>query len=282
MKYIVLAITALLYVMSGVAMAFGTFQFGRAAVRMATHEETTAWPVTRPDDPYAFVSTGMHCWPRYEYQVAGKTYMGPAGCDRDTGDGRIRVLYKRSKPAESILYDIDALIADGILCITFGALLGWRSRSVSIHGRAAPDRSPGAAVWGLVALLGVTAALARDIVETRNDFCGSRRAVLTFSIGKFLHEHERRLPGDWLEAFRKHVDKEGVLSGSPECLAVTEVSELSKACANGFWILSEAEIGASVCELDGSLRYRVGIEFLTDSKNQRVNVRLWESKENDR
>jgi len=238
-----------------------------------------AEPVILPGDPYGSSPSGTLCWGRYEYHVGGKTYLGPGGCTDQTPDGRFRVLYKRSNPRESMLDDISELIKDGILWIAFGGLLGWwahrwRSRSVAIHGRAPPGRQMGSGAWGLFVLLGVSAALARDIADTREGFCSSRRAMLTNSMVGFLNDHERRFPRDWLRAFQANVDKDGVLTGSPECLAATQLSELARVCSGGFHITAEGEIGSPVCEFSGSVRYKVDIEFLTDQRNQTVNIRL--------
>jgi hypothetical protein len=222
MKYVVLTITTLLYVLAGTAIAFGLTLVGRAVVQVWAYEPAMAEP------------------------------------------------------------DTSTLFKDGLLWVAFGGLLGWwastwRSSSVALHGRAAWVRRLGSGAWGLIALLGVAVLMARDIADTHEGFCGSRRAMLSGSIARFVSDHERRFPRDWIKAFRANVDHEGVLTGSPECLAVTRLEDLATVCAGGFHITAEADVGSPVCDLSGSSRYKVDIEFLTDRRNQTVNVRFLEA-----
>jgi len=282
MKYVVLTITTLLYAFAGAAIAFGVTQLARATARVSAYESAIAEPVNQPGDPYDdYFGEGM-CWERYAYRVADQTYLGPPGCSSTAANGRIRVLYKRSNPGESILDDISTLIGSGIRWVAFGAVLGfwaslWRARSVALHGRAPSVGQWGSGAWGLIALLGFTAAAARDIADVREGFCGSRRAVLSGSIARFVSDHERRFPRDWLEAFQANVDKDGVLTGSPECLAATQLDELVRVCSGGFHIIADADIGSPICDLSGRSHYKVDIEFQTDRKYQTVNVRFPEA-----
>jgi hypothetical protein len=280
MKYVVHTITVLIYALAGAAIAFGLTLFGRAAVHLALYEPAIADPVYLPGDSYGFSYDGM-CWDRYEYRVGGKPYRGPGGCAA-SADYRIHVLYRRSQPAESILDDISKLIAEGLLWLAFGAALGWwayqwRSTSVAIHGRRMPGAALGSGAWGLFALLGVSAVMARDIADTREGFCDGRRAMLSSSMARFLGDHARRVPSDWLESFHANVGPDGVLSGSPACLAATQFRELPKLCPDGFHITAEADIGSAVCELIGNHRYKVDFEFQTDWQYQTVKVRFFDA-----
>jgi hypothetical protein len=282
MKYVVLTFTALLYVLACGAIAYGLAQFGRAAVHVYAYEPVIAEAIYLPGDPYGDNFDGSYCWYRYGYQVAGKSYRGPAGCVGPEANGEIRVLYNLRNPAESILDDISTLIASGIRWVAFGGVLGfwastWRARSVVLNGRAPSAAQWGSGAWGVLALFGFTAAAARDIADTREGFCGTRRSIVTNSLVRFVHEHERRFPREWIAAFRENVDPDGVLSGSPQCLAAMRIDDLFDACAGGFHITADIDIGSPVCDLSGKSHYKVDIEFLTDRKRQTVNVRFPEA-----
>ena len=89
MKYVVLTITTLLYVLAGAAIAFGLTRVGRAVVQVWAYEPAIAERVVLPGDPYFFNEWDM-CWERYEYHVDGRAYRGPHGT-RHRGHSR-RVL----------------------------------------------------------------------------------------------------------------------------------------------------------------------------------------------
>jgi len=278
MRYVVKTLTALIYLLACAALAFGVTEIGRAAVHATAYEPAVAREIFLPSDPYGFNGYDAYCYGRYGYEVDGTVYLGPGGCI-DSGGSEIRVLYNRSDPGKSILDDVSKLIASGIRWIAFGGVLGlwasvWRSRSVSLHGRQTTGLQWGSGAWGLLALFGFSIAAARDIADTREGFCGLRRGMLAGSFANFVDDHERRFPRDWLNTFRENVDKDGVLTGSPECLAVTRLVDLVTACAGGFHITTEADVGSPVCDFSGKSHYKVDLEFVTDEKFQTVNVRF--------
>lgn len=284
MKYIVLAITNLLYVLAGAAIAFGLTQLGRVAWQLTAYEFVLAEPVDEGNMPRW--SEWDVCWDRYEYQVDGVTYRGPGACQpwNHTAQihvddrARLRVLYKRSDPAVSVIDNISPTIKSGIFWFALGGVLGWwastwRSRSVVIHGRASLIRRLGSGAWGLVALLGISTAIARDVAEVREDFCVRRMDTVSASIYDFARDREMRMPSERLRDFEEHFGSKAVLTGSPGCLAATDAYKLPIDCSEEFHVTTDVDLGSPVCELNARQRYKVDIGFRTDWRFQAVTVR---------